>query len=337
MINVKLKESNREVDLSAIAQSPIEIDQQLDMSLDSGTLSYLVAEPDDKGLNEALAGYSITANNVTFDFVGVDSRAMVCRDDVLYYTDETITVNQSAMLTSSTEGCFYKHSAQGTILVSGGSVKEIVSVTGSMQNTFPNAHYDGKQIVWNVLWTNTSNYGNDFPYDVTITYVLERAHNQSIYSHQVALTEPSKLLQGVMIDGFGVSQPEDYASRKTLYDVVNRLLAVTPFDGQRFTLTKDVTVEKALKAVKSPEFKWNTQTTLWECLLQVGAVIDAMPRLVADSDDNYTVITFDFVNASVGEVNWIDDGLTNALGENVNESQYNTALSAIVENLRENE
>lgn len=260
MIKVTLKDSSGTVDLSARAQATIEIDEQLDTSLDSGTIKYLTKEADSKGLNEALAGYSIITedivtdggiiNGLKCDFVGIDSRALVRREG------------------------------------------------------------DG----------------------------------QSIYSHQVSLTEPSKILQGVMIDGFAVTQPGEYRLQ-TLLDVVDRLFLVTPFarviDALQiplwFSLTKDPVVTKALHGVESPEFKWNTQTTLWECLLQVGAVIDAVPRLVADDKGNYTVVTFEFVNAYNNYVDAIDDGATNAAGESVDESQYNTALSTIVENVRENE
>ena len=138
-----------------------------------------------------------------------------------------------------------------------------------------------------------------------------------------------------MIDGFGVSQPETYDDRQTLFDSVNRFLTFTTFDGKRFSLTADTNVINVLKSVKSPEFKWNTQTTLWECLLQAGAVVDAIPRLVADSNGDYTVVTFDFVNSYTNEVISISDTWTNVEGENLEENQYNTALSSVVENLRE--
>lgn len=245
--------------LSRFVKSPIELEEQLDLSLDSGIVKYLLWQGEYiygssrvQGLNPQLAQCAIDVDNsggekVRFDFVGIDSRALV-----------------------------------------------------------------------------------------------KKTVNASLYSHHIALTEASKLLQGVLIDGLGVTQPEELDTRKTLLDVVNRLLNTNPFDYSRttnkqFALTDDTNVVAALTAVKSPEFKWNTQTTIWECLSQVGAVIDAMPRLVADATGNYTVVTFEFVNAFGNEVLSVDDAVTNAIGENVDESQYNTALSAIVENLRESE
>ena len=242
MIKVTYRENGNEIEISEKVKAPIEIDDQLDMSLDSGTISYLATEPDGKGLNEALTKYSIVIDGEQFDFVGMDSRALLRR---------------------------------GT-------------------------------------------------------------NGESVYAHQVALTEPSKLLQGVLIDGLSVTQPEDYDMRTTLYKVGERLLSVIPFDGQRFWFSGVGEVFDMLKQVKSPQFKWNTQTSLWECLVQMGAVVDAMPRLVADRNGNYAWVTFDLVNTFGSDVE-IDDGLTNALGAKVDESQYNTALSAIVENLRENE
>lgn len=325
MINVNLKESNRTVDFSFITKAPIVIENQLDTSLDSGTLNYLIDESDNKGLNEPLAGYSINIGDKQFDFVGMDSRALLCKN-----VTRTTVISVSPIETVEEKPLGYRHTASGTVEVSGENVV-ILSVSGNIMRTYPIAKYSNGEITWSVTWT--SRLGTSSNYVATIVYT---SSNGSIYSHQVALTEPSKLLQGVMIDGFGVTQPEDYGSRKSLLEVVNRLLAVTPFDCLRFILTNDSNVTSALKSVVSPEFKWNTQTTLWECLLQVGAVIDAIPRLAAYGSGNYIVVTFDFVNAYVDEVDSLDDGATNALGENVDEIQYNTALSSVVENLREN-
>lgn len=237
---------NEIIELSATA--PLEIVEQLSTELDNGTARYLKTEADAKGIVAPLEGYAVTVDDVTFDFVGIDSRALLRRE-----TEQT-----------------------------------------------------------------------------------------GIYTHEVALVETSKILQGVMIDGFAVSQPEDLSQRESLQDVVNRLLATTPFDYARttlkpFTLTTDADVTQALSEVVSPEFKWNTQTTLWECLVRIGAVVDAVPRLVADANGMYTVVTFEFVNDYDSEVETIEDGVTNVSGESVDEGQYNSSLSAIVENLSEQE
>lgn len=170
-------------------------------------------------------------------------------------------------------------------------------------------------------------------------------NNDGLYKHDVALTEPSKLLQGLLIDGAGVAQPEALEDRKSLFEVVDRLLKITPlYDypasgvvNEEFVLTDDPDVVKALEDRISPEFKWNTQTTLWECLVQIGAIIDTVPRLVADANGRLKVVTFDFVNAYDNEIAEVIDGYTNVNGDSVDENQYNTALSSIVENVKEEE
>ena len=280
----------------------------------------------------------------------MDSRALVRRGG---RANATVTRSSNRVTNNRVDQYYYRHIAQGEISVSTSEV-EIVSVSGNVLGSNPKAVYSAGKITWIADWTDTTLYKGSYIVTISYSYL---SNSKGIYLHQVALTEPSKLLQGVMIDGLGVTQPEAYDNRKSLLDVVNRLLAVYSFDdqnseltedetagdeavafaGQKFTLTKSLNVLNALSTVKSPEFKWNTQTSLWECLLQIGAVIDAMPRLIADIYGKYTIVTFNFVNAFVGKVDSIDDSLTNAIGENIDEIQYNTALCSVVENLRESD
>lgn len=157
-----------------------------------------------------------------------------------------------------------------------------------------------------------------------------------LYKHTVYLTEPTKLLEGTLIDGFAVTQPETDENRKTLYDVIERLLTVNPFDGSIYTLTTDQTVVTALLGTISPEFRWNTQTTLYECLMEAGAVINAIPRLLKNSVGEFTVVSFDFINAykQAATSPFTTDNV-NAYGESVDEAQFNSRLAAVVENLIE--
>lgn len=162
-------------------------------------------------------------------------------------------------------------------------------------------------------------------------FVRKKTASTAVYKHTVKLTEPTKLLQGVLVDGFAVTQPDP--PTKTLKDVVNRVLANTPWGLRVYYLTADTTVVSILENTMSPQFKWNTQTTLFEVLCDVGAVIDAIPRLVADVDGNFNTVTFDFVNESGTQVEALDEATE--YGATVEETQYNTALSAVVENLQE--
>nr|DAO90238.1 MAG TPA: hypothetical protein [Caudoviricetes sp.] len=158
-------------------------------------------------------------------------------------------------------------------------------------------------------------------------------YTAEIRKHQLALTEPTKLLQGVMIDGFQVTQPNP--PTKTLKDVVTRVLKYSPFDGQRFYLTTDTTIVSVLTATISPEFRWNTQTTLFEVLQDIGAVINAIPRLVSGANGEFTVVTYDFVDDYGTAVTDLADGFTTDTGNSVDGDQYNSELTAVVENLTE--
>lgn len=244
-------------ELTSRIVTPLQITEQLDVTLDSGELNYIFTEQDTDGLREPLSMYFvIVEENLPserhWQFVGIDSRA------------------------------FLRRNTAGDV----------------------------------------------------------------IYKHKVALTETSKLLQGVLIDGMAVTQPEDEGQRETLYDVTERLFKVAQFDDARNVVEKfrfsDANVIKILQAIKSPQFKWNTQTTLWECLEQIGAVIDAIPKVERgyDNDSGETEsfdVAFEFVNATDNEATAISDQWVNIYGENVDESQYNTALGSVVENLHESE
>lgn len=230
---------------------PVDLQWRLNEQLDGGTANYIKTEDKALGANTPLDKYSVTIDNETFEFVGMDSYAVWKRKSVAQ-TDESGNVS------------FY---------------------------------------------------------------------TAEIRKHQIALTEPTKLLQGVMIDGFQVTQPNP--PTKTLKDVVTRVLKYSPFDGQRFYLTTDATIVGVLAATISPEFRWNTQTTLFEVLQDIGAVINAIPRLVSGANGEFTVVTYDFVDDYGTAVTDLADGFTTDTGNSVDGDQYNSELTAVVENLTE--
>lgn len=55
----------------------------------------------------------------------------------------------------------------------------------------------------------------------------------------------------------------------------------------------------------------------------MGAVIDAIPRITADANGNFTEIAFEPINAYDYEVQDLYDGSDNAEGDGVEEGQYN--------------
>lgn len=156
--------------------------------------------------------------------------------------------------------------------------------------------------------------------------------------HGLVFTEPSKLLQGVLIDGLRVVQPTDESI--TLKQVVERLLATTPLrradeTSQPFILTSDTAVVSLLQNTTAPQMPFNAQSNLWECLLQIGDVIGAIPRLTTDANGVLNTITFDILNKNENEITDLIDDCAYSYGENINAEQYNSGLSSIVENLTE--
>lgn len=148
------------------------------------------------------------------------------------------------------------------------------------------------------------------------------------------LIEPTKVLQGRFIDGLSVVQPIT-GTQKTLLEVVNRILAVTPLrvegEEQEFVLTTDSEIVDILQNTSSPEFQWSSQTSLWEVLCDIGSYIDAIPRLTFNTTTNaLNIITFDLVNQQKEQI--LELGYYGKL-TNFDESQYCTFLESNVSNL----
>lgn len=149
------------------------------------------------------------------------------------------------------------------------------------------------------------------------------------------LVEPTKELQGIFLDGLAVVQPIN-GTQKTLLDVVNRLLAVTPLkqvgEQPKYRLTTDAKVLSILSSRISPEFQWSSQTSLFEALMDIGNCIDAIPRLNFGTEYGYNgrIVTFDLV----GEERERIEALA-YYGKliNLDETQYCTELESNVNNL----
>lgn len=116
--------------------------------------------------------------------------------------------------------------------------------------------------------------------------------NRGLAIMNVEMVELTRWLMGCVIGGKSVTQPIT-GTKKTLLDVCNSLLRVeqlinlpnsdlddAPNKTQRFLL--DPKVESLLESVESPEFHWQAGTLLWECLMDIGNVINCIPRLYLD-------------------------------------------------------
>lgn len=156
----------------------------------------------------------------------------------------------------------------------------------------------------------------------------------ALFKHSVALTETTKLLEGTLIEGLGVTQSNEGA-QKSLYDVVTRLLETTA--NGKYHITLDANTRTLLQNTESPQFRWSPQSTLWECLLDVASVIDAIPYLeeVQASSQVQLQVNFMLLNSNENVVDRLIDEYTYSFGEDINEQQYNSKLTAIVENIKE--
>ena len=128
---------------------------------------------------------------------------------------------------------------------------------------------------------------------------------QGYCAHHLTLVEPTRLLMGILIDGMKVTRPQDGSAKDSLYTVADRLLRVCRLTKggkpQKFWLTDDEEIVTLLKNNDSPEFAWEAETQLWECLKDIGSVINCMPRLTSANPDvylsfNFNTVTFDKIN-----------------------------------------
>ena len=126
---------------------------------------------------------------------------------------------------------------------------------------------------------------------------------QGYYAHNLTLVEPTRLLMGIPIEGMKVTQPQDGTAKDSLYTLAERLLRVcrltkggTP---QKIWLTDDEETVALLQNTDSPEFSWEAETQLWECLKDIGSVINCMPRLTVEHSTasfTFDTIVFDKIN-----------------------------------------
>lgn len=128
---------------------------------------------------------------------------------------------------------------------------------------------------------------------------------EGYYTHAVELAEPSRLLMGILIDGRKVTQPLEQDNKKTLKQVLLSFLRTFRLqptaENSPFELLLDDEQEELFARI-SPEFHWEPQTQLWEVLCDIGDVVDCIPRLTINKDNNaYNVITFDRINNITAE------------------------------------
>ena len=150
--------------------------------------------------------------------------------------------------------------------------------------------------LYQVTIRDGTDYRSDFYYGID---TVEK-RGAGYYVHTIELIELTRLLMGLPIEGRKVTQPIE-GDKKTLYTVLDELLTVAETvesaEKRRYNIADGV--KGMLEAVTSPEFHWEGGTLLWECLCDIGNVMNCIPRLIYEPG-NGLFITFDEVNKITG-------------------------------------
>lgn len=129
------------------------------------------------------------------------------------------------------------------------------------------------------------------------------------YIHTIELVEPTRIVMGIPIDGCKVTQPIE-GEKKTLFDVafsdngglISKAKLLSTANREVYLLNYSSEMVEYMKEVESPEFHWECGTLLWECLCDIGNVINCIPRVwFASANTNRLFIDFTPVNDITAE------------------------------------
>lgn len=128
----------------------------------------------------------------------------------------------------------------------------------------------------------------------------------SYYIHSIELVEPTRLLMGTLIDGRAAVQPINgtkYKLKYALSHLLETAKLVVYSEHKEFKLVErgnakyDERVDMLLGNTVAPEFYWQAQTSLWECLCDIGNAINCIPKLTANNErTKFDTIYFERVN-----------------------------------------
>ena len=125
---------------------------------------------------------------------------------------------------------------------------------------------------------------------------------EGYYIHTIELVELTRWAMGIFIDGKRITQPIT-SYKKTLYGAYGLLLLSARLvrEGEvEFDDRSEESVQALMENTISPEFYWNAGTSLWECLVDVGNVINCIPRFIFDADTHSFGIKFEKINDVTG-------------------------------------
>ncbi|MCH5157480.1 MAG: hypothetical protein J1G02_06375 [Clostridiales bacterium] len=332
-------------DITESVQQPITINQRLDRELDSGYFDYRKCDKEcEDRITTPLSGFRITLSDgdkedMVADFIGTDQRTLLRGK---FGSDKT---GHTAPL--------FRHNVNLT--------EPTKLLEGTLIDGFAVTQPDENK---NTQGKSTTEYLTFGSFDrveeyATISFGYKTIKTESALksvSVQIRSSNVATVSSGVRFqegdDFFEVyvgytTKPayielsytyEELFKSQSLKEVVDRLLKVSSLcqtgEEQRFVFNPNSSLDLLLKNTISPQFKWSTQTTLWECLCDIGSVIDAIPRLKANGS-KFVYVDFDLVNDSSQKVTQMLDEFAIDYGEEVDESQYNTQLRSVVENIKE--
>lgn len=348
MITFKVEKIN-EGTLEGV-QQPIRINQRLDRELDSGDFNYTKHDPLCRDCIDApLTPFRIELSDedtnddnppLTVDFVGTDTRTLLRGKFGDGKTTDTAPLfRHCVMLTEPTK------LLEGTLI-------DGFAVTQPEEDENTESELTTERITFSGFDREETRNGIKYGYKE-----IKLAH--SIKSVRVSIVQVGSEISYSGVE-FNVGDDHfyiviGYTSRpgyieleyiyerlyksQSLEEVVDRLLAVTSLrkrnQSQVFKFNPESKVKSLLTNTLAPQFKWSPQTTVWECLCDVGSVIDAIPRLKADDAGKFVYVDFDLVNDTAGDTGKLLDKYAIDYAEEVDDSQYNTQLRSVVENIKE--
>lgn len=163
-------------------------------------------------------------------------------------------------------------------------------------------------------------------------YFNSQKRGLNYWWHEVTLVDPSRRVQGEMINGLRVIQ--NSSNSITLYDTFLRLLNTTPLrlttQSNKYLPTADSALISRMQAIRSPEYAWSCRTLLWECLEEIGMDMGGYFPQVEFGESGKYVISFvptDDVVKTVTDIDYI------SIADTVDKSQVCSEIDTDIANI----
>lgn len=126
---------------------------------------------------------------------------------------------------------------------------------------------------------------------------------EGYFIHTIELVELTRWAMGLFIDGKRITQPIT-GTRKTLMNAYVAILRTAKLckgtSDIPFFNGNDDEINRIMQDTVSPEFYWTAGTSFWECLVDIGNVINCIPRITYNVDTKHFNVKFEKVNEITG-------------------------------------